>query len=162
MSSCQVKRKTCLRYLLALILGLCSLWLVWDLFLKFFRGATTTLHEELRHDYLPLPRFLLCSKERYKVKELSALGLPHNFFANPYPDARKFNSTRSFPDLHATWQRVTWSREDFELDWNKYEGKKAIARVVKVLFQKNLVHSSSSLDIRNCCSVQVPLGACMN
>ena len=30
-------------------------------------------------------------------------------------------------------------------------------RVVKVLFQKNLVHSSSSLDIRNCCSVQVPL-----
>ena len=37
-----------------------------------------------------------------------------------------------------------------------------VSRVVKVLFQKNLVHSSSSLDIRNCCSVQVPLCACMN
>ena len=102
------------------------MWLVWDLFLKFFSGATTTLHENLKHDYLPMPRLLLCHKNRYKTEELSAMGLSQDFFDNPHPNFEDFGLTKPFPDLNATWQRVTWSRDDFELDWSRYEGKSNI------------------------------------
>ena len=119
---CLSKAKTCAKYLSALICGICSLWLVWDLCLKFFRGSTTIVREQQPEDYLRLPKFLLCMKERYKTGELASMGLPENFFSNPYPDKSKFNPNDHFPDINATWQRATWPIKELEVDWSRYDG----------------------------------------
>ena len=76
-------------------------------------------------NYLPLPHFLVCKKQRYKKDELTAMGLPEDFFDNYNPDRSKFSNKDSFPDLNATWQRATWPYKDFEIDWERYEGKRA-------------------------------------
>ena len=110
--------KNVAKYLLCLIFSLCSLWLVWDLCLKFISGSTTIVREQNSKDYLPLPRFLLCMKERYKTEQLSAMNLPKNFFGN----GGTFNETDTFPDLNATWQRATWPMHELEVDWSRYEG----------------------------------------
>ena len=57
------------------------------------------------------------------------MGLSQDFFDNPHPNFEDFGLTKPFPDLNATWQRVTWSRDDFELDWSRYEGKSNINNV---------------------------------
>ena len=75
-------------------------------------------HEQ--NDYLPLPKFLLCNKNRYNKEELSSMGLPENFLDS----GRKFNKSHQFPDLNTTWQRATWPMQKFEIDWNFYEGMK--------------------------------------
>lgn len=108
------------KYALAIVLGICSLWQVWDLCLKFFGGSTTIAIGHQPNDYLPLPKFLLCQKDRYKKEELSSMGLPHNFLDS----GNKFNHTYQFPDLNATWQRATWPLQELKIDWNFYEGMK--------------------------------------
>ena len=119
---CCSKAKTYAKYLLAIILGLCSLWLVWGLCLKFFSGSTTILREQHRNDYLALPHFLLCNKIRYNKDELAVVELPADFFDNRRPERSKFKNKDSFPDLNATWQRATWPMENFKVDWLAYEG----------------------------------------
>ena len=98
------------------------MWLVWDHCLKFFSGSTTIVRQQQQRDYLLLPRFLLCNKERYNKDELAAMKLPDDFFDNRFPDMDKFGNKDSFPDLNATWQRATWPMSDFEIDWRRYEG----------------------------------------
>ena len=119
---CCTKAKTYAKYLLAILLGLCSLWLVWGLCLKFVSGATTILREQKHNNYLPLPHFLVCNKQRYNKDELAAMELPEDFFDNRYPNRTMFSNMDSFPDLNATWQRATWPLVDFEIDWRAYEG----------------------------------------
>ena len=110
------------KYLLATIFSLCSLLLVWDHCIKFLSGSTTVVRQQQQMDYLPLPRFILCNKERYNKKELVSMDLPEDFFDNRYPDIDKFRKRNSFPDLNSTWRRVTWSRSEFEIAWSRYEG----------------------------------------
>ena len=110
--------KPAAKSLLAIVLGICSLWQVWDLCLKFFGGSTTIAIAHRPNDYLPLPKFLLCQKDRYKKEELSSMGLPDNFLNS----GDRFNHTHPFPDLNATWQRATWPLQELEIDWNFYEG----------------------------------------
>ena len=119
---CYNKSKTYAKHLLAILLGLCSLWLVWELCLKYLSGSTTILREQEHKTYLPLPHFLICNKQRYNKDELAAMELPDDFFDNRHPDKSKFVNRSSFPDLNATWQRATWPVTDFEMDWRKYEG----------------------------------------
>ena len=119
---CCTKAKTCAKYLFATFLLLCSLWLVWELCLKFFSGATTILREQDQKNDLSLPRFLFCNKQRYKKDELAAMELPEDFLDNGHPDKSKFSNKDSFPDLNATWQRATWHMTDFDIDWRRYEG----------------------------------------
>ena len=88
--------------------------------MKFFGGSTTIVREQEQHDYLPLPNFLLCKKQRFNTDELAAMGLPAGFFSRP----RKFNHTGPFPDLNTTWQRVTWPMHELDIDWSRYEGRK--------------------------------------
>ena len=76
---CCSKAKTYTKYLLLISLGLCSLWLVWGLCLKFISGSTTMLREQKHKSYLHLPHFLLCNKERYNKEELVAMDLPPDF-----------------------------------------------------------------------------------
>ena len=119
---CFHKSKACVKYLLALSLVFWSLWLVWDLCLKFLRGSTTTVHEQEQRGYLALPHFLLCNKQRYKTDELADMELPEDFFDN-WTDRTKFRHNDSFPDLNATWNRATWSRDDIGIDYRRYEGE---------------------------------------
>ena len=119
---CCTKAKTYAKYLLAILLGLCSLWLVWGLCLKFVSGATTILREQKHNNYLPLPQFLVCNKQRYNKDELAAMELPEDFLDNRYPNRTMFSNMDSFPDLNATWQRGTWPLVDFEIYWRAYEG----------------------------------------
>ena len=107
---------------LALSLGFWSLWLVWDLWLKFLRGSTTTVHEQEQRGYLALPHFLLCNKQRYKTDELADMELPEDFFDN-WTDRTKLRYNDSFPDLNATWNRATWAGDDIGIDYRRYEGK---------------------------------------
>lgn len=111
------------KYLLATIFSLCSLWLVWGVCIKFLSGSTTVVRQQDQKDYLPLPRFLLCNKERYNKKELVSMDLPEDFFDNRYPDVDMFRNRNSFPDLNSTWQRATWSWSEFEIAWSRYEGR---------------------------------------
>ena len=120
---CCSKPKTYAKHMLGLSLGLCSLWLVWDMCLKFLSKATTTVREKNQNDYLPLPHFLLCNRQRYNTNELAAMDLPDDFFDNRYPNRTMFSKKDSFPDLNASWQRATWPRTEFEVDWNRYEGR---------------------------------------
>ena len=118
---CQSKMlsaKQSAKYLLAILLGLCSLWQCWEICLKFFGRSTTIARAQHQNDYLPLPKFLLCQKDRYNTQELSSMGLPENFLDS----GNKFNHSHPFPDLNATWQRATWPLEELEIDWNVYEG----------------------------------------
>ena len=110
------------KYIFALIFGLCSLWLVWDHCFKFFGGSTTILREQHHKDFLPLPKFLLCLKERYKNGVLSAMDLPEDLFSSRYLDEGNFNQKDKFPDLNATWQRATWPIEELNVEWSKYQG----------------------------------------
>ena len=123
--------------LLGLFLSLCSLWLVWDLCLKFFSGSTTIVREQQHHDYLPLPQILLCLKERYKSDELSALGLPKNFFDN----GGSLNQTEAFPDLNATWQSATWPSHELEADWSRYEGEN-IWNTRSMIYKQQLISNT--------------------
>ena len=116
----KVKQYT--KYIMAISLCLCSLWLVWDLCVKYFSKATTVLQEQEYKEYLPLPHFLLCSSRRYKKDELANMELPADFFDNYEPETSKFIGKGSFPDLNRTWQRATWNLTDFEADWEAYEG----------------------------------------
>ena len=112
--------KTSAKHLLGIISGLCSLWLVWDLCLKFLSGSTTIIREQQEKDYLPNPHFLLCKKESFQKDELSATGLPDNFFSRF--GGGSFNHTGPFPNLNATWQRATWPEGELQVDWSRYEG----------------------------------------
>ena len=112
--------KTFAKHLLGIISGLCSLWLVWDLCLKFLSGSTTIVREQQEKDYLPNPHFLLCKKESFHKNELRASGLPDNFFSRF--DGGSYNYTGPFPNLNATWQRATWPEGELEVDWSRYEG----------------------------------------
>ena len=116
------KAKCYAKYLLAVFLGFCSLWLVWDLCIKFFSRSTTILTVQENKEYLPLPQFLLCNKKRYNEGELVAMGLTEDFLDNRTPDISMFKSRNSFPDLNVTWQRATWNISNFEIDWRAYEG----------------------------------------
>ena len=78
--------------------------------------------EQEQKKYLGFPHLLLCNKQRYNQKELTAMDLPDDFFDNRYPDMDKFSSKDAFPDLNATWQRATWPTADFMIDWSCYEG----------------------------------------
>ena len=120
-----IQAKTFTKYLLAIFLGLCSLWLVWGLCLKFFSGSTTFLREQEQRNHLPLPHFVICNKQRYKKDELAAMELPDDFFDNRHPDKSKFSDKDLFPDLNATWRRATWHMNDFDIDWRRYEGKES-------------------------------------
>ena len=106
------------KYLIALVLGICSLWQVWDLCSKFLDRSTTIAIGHQQNDYLPLPKFLLCNKNRYNKEELSSMGLPENFLDS----GKRFNKTEVFPDINTTWQRGTWQLQEMEIDWNFYEG----------------------------------------
>ena len=128
-SSTKMRLNLCLKigkayakYIFALIFGLCSLWLVWDHCFKFFGGSTTILREQHHKDFLPLPKFLLCLKERYKNGVLSAMDLPEDLFSSRYLDEGNFNQKDKFPDLNATWQRATWPIEELNVEWSKYQG----------------------------------------
>ena len=108
------------KYLLAIVLGICSLWQVWDICLKFFGRSTTIAIAHRPNDHLPLPKFLLCQRNRYKKDVLSSMDLPENFLDSGI----KFNHSHPFPDLNATWQNATWPLQEFEIDWDYYEGTK--------------------------------------
>ena len=127
---CGRNSKIYAKHLLGIISGLCSLWLVWDLCLKFFSGSTTIVREQQEKDYLPNPHFLLCKKERFQKDKLEAFGLPDNFFGKP--NGLSLNHTGPFPNLNATWQRAAWPKEELQVDWWRYEG-------IRVQFTKYFV-----------------------
>ena len=113
--------KAIAEYMLAIVFGLCSMGLVWDLCLKYISGSTTIVREQQQHDYLALPHFLLCMKQRFQDGKLEAMGLPEAFLSKP--DGIKLNTKIPFPDLNATWQRATWPMNELDIDWSRYEGK---------------------------------------
>ena len=117
----QVKRswiKRCASLLLALVLGVCSFWLVWEQLTKFLEGSSTTTVEKVKHEYLPMPLIVLCSNQRYKHDYLTSVGLPTNFLDN----YQMKELAVPFPDLNHTWHMATWSPDDFSLHWKRYEG----------------------------------------
>ena len=115
-----VQIKIYAKRLLTLVLCIPSILLVWDLCLKFYHGATTLTVEQIDEDYLSLPPILLCSKRAYKKEELSAMGLPQNFLYER--DRSKASRPEPFPDLKETWHKATWSNEDLQVEWSRYEG----------------------------------------
>ena len=110
--------KRCARLLLALVLGICSFWLVWEQLTKFLEGSTTTTVEKIKHEYLPMPLIALCSNQRYKQGALRSVGLPKDFLDN----YQMKDLPVQFPDLNYTWNMATWSPDDFDLYWKHYEG----------------------------------------
>ena len=106
------------KWLLALVLGICSVWQVWEQLTKFLEGSTTTTLEKVNLEYLPMPLIVLCSSQRYKYDALTDMGLPKNFL----DDHRMKYLPGRFPDLNQTWLRATWSEDDFDLFWQAYEG----------------------------------------
>ena len=90
--------------------------------------------EQEPKSYLPLPRFLICNKDRYNKEELEAMDLPEDFFDNRNPDRTIFSNNKSFPDLNSTWQRATWPVTDFEADWKRYEGMDGDKKCKKLMF----------------------------
>ena len=107
------------RWLLALVLGMCSVWQVWEQLTKFLEGSTTTSLEKVNRAYLPMPMMVMCSSQRYKYDALTEMGLPKNFLDNH----RMKDLPVKFPDLNQTWIMATWSADDFNLFWQVYEGK---------------------------------------
>ena len=89
--------------------------------------------EQEPKSYLPLPRFLICNKDRCNKEELEAMDLPEDFFDNRNPDKTIFDN-ESFPDLNSTWQRATWPLTDFEADWRRYEGMDGDKKCKNFLF----------------------------
>ena len=85
------------KYLLAIVLAICSMWLVWEHCLKFLSGSTTIVREQKHKDYLPLPHFLLCNKQRYNKDEIASMDLPDDFFDNRMPDRARFSNQDTFP-----------------------------------------------------------------
>ena len=82
------------KWLLALVLGICSVWQVWEQLTKFLEGSTTTTLEKVNLEYLPMPLIVLCSSQRYKYDALTDMGLPKNFLDNH----RMENLPGQFPD----------------------------------------------------------------
>ena len=117
------KIKIYAKRLLALVMCTLSIFLVWDLCLKFLNGSTTMSMEQIDEDYLALPPLLLCSKQRYKKEALAAAGLPANFWEEDDGWSAAFHS-EPFPDLNDTWLKATWPNEDLQAGWHKYEGMK--------------------------------------
>ena len=107
------------RWLLALVLVMCSVWQVWEQLTKFLEGSTTTSLEKVNRAYLPMPMIVMCSSQRYKYDALTEMGLPKNFL----DDHRLKDLPVQFPDLNQTWLKATWSLDDFNLFWLAYEGK---------------------------------------
>ena len=124
------KVKSRAKYFLALVFGICSLWLVWDHCSKFLSDSTTVVRQQQQNDYLPLPRLMLCNNERYNEKELEAMNLPEDFFDNRHPDISKLKERNSFPNLNDTWQRATWPKNEIQIDWNRYEGEREVDSTV--------------------------------
>ena len=132
--------KRCASLLLALVLGVCSFFLVWEQLTKFLEGSTTTTVEKVKHEYLPLPLMVLCSNQRYKLDALRSVGLPENFL-----DSHRMKDLPvQFPDLNYTWHMATWSPDDFNLYWQYYEG-------IEVLKQHSLclIYSNKTLAFTN-------------
>ena len=119
--------KLCAKWFLALIMGVFSIWQVWEQLSKFWEGSTTTSLGVVDNEYLPLPLIVLCSSQRYKHDVLTDMGLPKNFL-----DDHKANyMAGKFPDLNETWLRATWSKEDFDLYWPPYEGETSNDKILK-------------------------------
>ena len=114
----QLAKQICTLFL-CLVLGICALFQVWEELTKFLEGSITTSLEKVNHKYLPLPLVVLCSSQRYKHDVLSDMGLPKNFL----DDHRATYLPGQFPDLNETWQKATWSRDDFAIYWQPYERK---------------------------------------
>ena len=107
------------KWLLALVLGICSIWQVWEQLTKFLEGSTTTTLEKVNLAYIPMPMIIMCSSQRYKYDALIDMGLPKNFL----DDHRMKSLPITFPDLNQTWLNATWAFDDFDLFWQVYEGK---------------------------------------
>ena len=90
--------------------------------------------EQEPKSYLPMPRVLICNKDRYNKEQLEAMDLPEDFFDNRNPDKTIFSNNKSFPDLNSTWQRATWPLTDFEADWRRYEGMHGDKKCKKMQF----------------------------
>ena len=101
-------------WLLALILGACSLWQVEEVLVKFIEGSTTTTLEKQHNDHLPLPKVAICMKRRYNYGALAAMGLPDDYFSENR-HRTEFEMESPFPDLNQTWLKATWSREDVQM-----------------------------------------------
>ena len=102
------------KWLLALILGMCSLWQVEEVLVKFIEGSTTTTLEKQHNDHLPLPKVALCMKRRYNYGALAAMGLPDDYFSE-HRHRTEIDRESPFPDLNQTWLKATWSREDVQM-----------------------------------------------
>ena len=68
-----VWRQRYAEWLLALILGLCSLWQVEEVLVRFIEGSTTTTLEKEHNEHLPLPKVALCMKQRYNYGALGTI-----------------------------------------------------------------------------------------
>ena len=119
----QSLNKRCASLFLALVLGVCSFWLVWEQLAKFLERSSTTTVEKVKHEYLPMPLIVLCSSQRYKHDYLTSVGLPKDFLDN----YRMKELPVPFPDLNHTWHMATWSPYDFSWHWKRYEGNTTLS-----------------------------------
>ena len=102
------------KWLLYIILGICSLWQVREVLVKFIEGSTTTTLEQRHNSHLPLPKVAFCLKQRYKYEALAAMGLPADYFSENR-HRTEFDTESQFPELNETWLKATWSREDLQI-----------------------------------------------
>ena len=99
---------------------MCAVWQVWEQCVKFLEGSTTISLEKVQKKHVPLPHIALCMKQRYRDGVLASMGLPDDFFDNRRRTELELRG--AFPDLNATWNNVTWSLEDMNIDWSRYKG----------------------------------------
>lgn len=116
-----VCRRSCCKqlsiWIFGLILGLCSMWQVWDQCTKFMEGSTTISLERVNQENIPLPIIALCMKQQLKNGVLASIGLPDDFFDNRRTTGLDL---QHFPNLAEIWNNATWSLEDLQVDLSKY------------------------------------------
>ena len=114
------KRRCCKQlsfWLFGLILGLCSIWQVWDQCTKFMKGSTTISLERINIGKIPLPTIALCMRQRFKDGVLASFGLPEDFFDNR---DRTELDMQAMPNLAEVWNNATWSLDDLQIDSTQY------------------------------------------
>ncbi len=97
--------------------------------IKFFTGKTSRAMEILAQESLKLPRIAFCLNYPYKADMLSKMNLPAEFFHSRDP---KYRNSVPFPNLHETWQRATYSKDELLLRWYFYSGVNGSASVEEV------------------------------
>ena len=89
--------------------------------MKFYEGTTTLTQERITSNDLQFPQIMICSQLGYKTDVVTEMGLPKDILNTLEP--HHFDGNNHDFDAQSVWDNVTYSANDFAINWVYVQGR---------------------------------------